>query len=227
LDDIAETKDRLFKWLVEDEGLIGSVNHKLGEMYICATSDGKPWVEPEVVIDDKWAAVWPRRWVMVRDSENVGWCGPQRLFGVSVENHPYSFTLEDTTCWMYCRPATPEEIEKVEPQPEPESKAERVDEWRKGVVKRTFEESSNGIDEVCQKRFRDLAIDAAVHRLIMAKHPTLTQIEIQRRSRIDSMRGCGYYTVFFDDRPVATVSLSIESPRRFAIEIHKSTGDKP
>jgi hypothetical protein len=86
-------------------------------------------------------------------------------------------------------------------------------------------EPEHVVGETEHGRLRDLAIDAAVHRLIMANHPTLTQIEIQRRCRIDSMRGHGYYTVFFDDKPVATVSLSIESPRRFTIELPK--GDKP
>jgi hypothetical protein len=86
------------------------VSGRLLRMVKHGTSDGKPWVEPEVVIDDKWAAVWPRRWVMVRDNENVGWCGPQRLIGVSAVSHPYSFIVEDTTAWMYCRPATPKEI---------------------------------------------------------------------------------------------------------------------
>lgn len=170
----------------------------LANMRIHGTSDGNPWVEPEpeVVIDDKWAAVWPRRLAMFRDEESHPWTGPMGLIGVvSGVNMP--FITENGTEYSMCRPATADEIATIE-HPEPASK---------------------GNDEVCQKRFRDLAIDAAVLRLISAKHPTLTQIEIQRRSRIDSMRGHGYYTVFFDDKPVATVSISIESSRRFTIDV--------
>ena len=87
----------------------------LANMRIHGTSDGKPWVEPEpeVVIDDKWAAVWPRRWVMCRDDGIQSWKGPYRLLGFDSRlTWPYCC---DVSPFKQCRPATAEEIAGVEP----------------------------------------------------------------------------------------------------------------
>jgi hypothetical protein len=81
------------------------------------------------------------------------------------------------------------------------------------------------IDETEHGRLRDLAIDAAVHRLIMAQNPTLTVIEIQRRCRTECVPGSGMYTVFFDNKGVGRVSL--DSSYRFTIELLNPKGDKP
>jgi hypothetical protein len=79
------------------------------------TTDGRPYVEPEpeIVIDDQWAAVWPRRWVMVRDYEDESWDGPYRLLGVSGDQGDYPFSI-DGNQFNQARPATPEEIATVE-----------------------------------------------------------------------------------------------------------------
>lgn len=76
------------------------------------------------------------------------------------------------------------------------------------------------VDDAEHGRLRDLAIDAAVHRLIMAQHPTLTVIEVQRRCRTECVPGSCVYTIFFDNKVVAKIDLI--SPRRFAIEIQES-----
>jgi hypothetical protein len=105
----------------------------LTSMRIQGTSDGKPWVEPmpEVVIDDQWAAVWPRRWVMVSNRKHDPWCGPYRLGCVSEDQQ--EFVMTSGECWGYCRPATPEEIATVEP-PETE-KPEIGDGYREAMIR--------------------------------------------------------------------------------------------
>jgi hypothetical protein len=92
----------------------------LENMLTSGMSDGVPSVAaeppvddtPEVVIDDKWAAVWPRRWVMVGDRKHAPWCGPYRLGCVSEDGQ--EFVMTSGECWGYCRPATVEEIATVE-----------------------------------------------------------------------------------------------------------------
>ncbi len=97
---------------------------RLDAMATHGTSDGKPWVEPEpeVIIDDQWAAVWPRRLVMVRDSDTDPWQGPYRLG--SVDSDEWPFNIVDDSRYLFCRPCTPEEIAayqgKQEQQAEPE-----------------------------------------------------------------------------------------------------------
>lgn len=62
---------------------------------------------------------------------------------------------------------------------------------------------------------RTLAIEAAVHRLIMAKHPDVSSYDIQKRGSIDA--GSGYMIVNFDDKPVAMIDLESETQFKFTI----------
>jgi hypothetical protein len=78
------------------------------------TSDGKPWVEPELTDED----AKQRPWVMVRDSKEEEWGRfVLRLIYVKPKGSDYRFVTEDPKddhgvfVWNYCRLATPEEIE--------------------------------------------------------------------------------------------------------------------
>ena len=74
------------------------------------TSDGKPWVEPELT--DKDACVWPRLLVMVRDRDSGPWQGPVHF--VAKTDCELCFVTEHdrrgVVCWRYARRATAEEI---------------------------------------------------------------------------------------------------------------------
>jgi hypothetical protein len=72
------------------------------------TTDGKPWVEPELTDED----AKQRPWVMVRDDTAHGWHGPRMLAACCPENY-FTFTPSKSTIvgFRYCRLATPEEIE--------------------------------------------------------------------------------------------------------------------
>ena len=45
LDEVAEVKDRLFKWIGDSSGddVLRAAYHKLSAMFLRATSDGKHW----------------------------------------------------------------------------------------------------------------------------------------------------------------------------------------
>jgi hypothetical protein len=74
------------------------------------TTDGLPYVEPELTDEDARA----RPWVMVRDGEDQAWKGPHRFAAKCVDKYyPYYVFSEDKTSaveFNYCRRATPEEI---------------------------------------------------------------------------------------------------------------------
>ena len=64
-------------------------------------------------------------------------------------------------------------------------------------------------------RSRELAIDALLHRLILAKEPNLTMIELQTRTTtVINYRG---YTVFLDGEFIAKITL--ESQDRFTVDL--------
>jgi hypothetical protein len=70
------------------------------------TTDGKPWVEPELTDED----AKQRPWVMVRDAITQDWKGPLILIG-RLPNSNYVCRVSNVSVWSHCRPATPEEIE--------------------------------------------------------------------------------------------------------------------
>lgn len=98
--DWASTADDVGYWL--------EVSKKLEAMAEHGTSDGKPWVKPgpEIIIDDKWAAVWPRRLVMVRNEEDDEEI-PVYLGSVN-ESQVFKFCDMEGTGWHFCRPCTPD-----------------------------------------------------------------------------------------------------------------------
>jgi len=74
------------------------------------TTDGKPWVEPELTDEDALR----RPWVMVRDRNEDKWCGPVLLVAATKEKFSYLAILPDLSeanGWKFARLATPEEIE--------------------------------------------------------------------------------------------------------------------
>jgi hypothetical protein len=112
---IARARDAInmmppFKWTPEGcvywRNAIDKLNAKINH----GTTDGKPWVEPELTDED----AKQRPWVMVRQELQREWTGPCILVCVTKER--YSFTaaepdLSQTNTWQECRLATPEEIE--------------------------------------------------------------------------------------------------------------------
>jgi len=84
------------------------VHSKLFNTAKHGTTDGKPWVEPELTDED----AKQRPWVMVRDDEAHGWHGP-RILAARCSSNYYSFTPSKSAIvgFRYCRRATPEEIE--------------------------------------------------------------------------------------------------------------------
>jgi hypothetical protein len=86
------------------------IYESLSERALRGTTDGKPWIEPELTDED----AKQRPWVMVRQQLQREWTGPHILVCVTKER--YSFTaatpdLSETNTWQECRRATPEEIE--------------------------------------------------------------------------------------------------------------------
>jgi hypothetical protein len=78
------------------------------------TTDGKPWVEPELTDEDALR----RPWVKVKDYEETSWSSfVVRLVYVKPAGSKYRFSAEDPNDdhevrkWNFCRIATPEEIE--------------------------------------------------------------------------------------------------------------------
>lgn len=62
---------------------------------------------------------------------------------------------------------------------------------------------------------RTLAIEAAVHRLIMLKHPDVSACDIQKRGSIDV--GSGYMVLNFDGNPVAMIDLVSDTQFKLTI----------
>jgi hypothetical protein len=84
-----------------------SVYEKLLAMSKHGTSDGKPWVEPELTDED----AKERPWVMVRDNKAQTWCGPKVLVYVDKNATDFPQYLDTTGLWWrLCRKATADEI---------------------------------------------------------------------------------------------------------------------
>ena len=101
-----------FDWKLTSEGTAfwEDVYSRIRSKAHYGTTDGKPWVEPELTDED----AKQRPWVMVRHNLQREWTGPCIL--VCVTKDRYSFTaatpdLSEVDTWQECRRATPEEIE--------------------------------------------------------------------------------------------------------------------
>jgi hypothetical protein len=83
------------------------LTEKLLAMLKHNTTDGLPYVEPELTDED----ARQRPWVMVRDDKAHGWHGPRMLAACCPENY-FTFTPSKSTIvgFRYCRRATPDEI---------------------------------------------------------------------------------------------------------------------
>jgi hypothetical protein len=94
--------------LPEGRNYWDSIHTNLSDKAKHGTTDGKPWVEPELTDED----AKQRPWVMVRDDEAHGWHGP-RILAARCSSNYYSFTPSKSAIvgFRYCRLATPEEIE--------------------------------------------------------------------------------------------------------------------
>jgi hypothetical protein len=99
-----------FDWADAPEGVFfwGEVHNRLRNRAEHGTTDGKPWVEPELTDED----AKQRPWVMVRDGYAGGWYGPARLAIVNGGLfHIIEMPSNLVTRWRFARLATPEEIE--------------------------------------------------------------------------------------------------------------------
>jgi hypothetical protein len=88
---------------------IKGIQQSIYDMLTHNTTDGRPYVEPELTDEDAKA----RPWVMVRDSSDHKWIGPHVLIGKTSERFGFVAALPDfseSNGWQYCRRATPEEI---------------------------------------------------------------------------------------------------------------------
>jgi hypothetical protein len=86
------------------------IYESLSERAHHGTTDGKPWVEPELTDED----AKQRPWVMCRDAHDQRWRGPYVLVCKTNEKYGFAAAFSDfseLTSWDYCRLATPEEIE--------------------------------------------------------------------------------------------------------------------
>jgi hypothetical protein len=85
------------------------IYESLSERALHGTTDGKPWIEPELTDED----AKQRPWVMVRDVAGVcRWIGPKMLLSVVGNRfHVFEFNISSVSSWLYARRATPEEIE--------------------------------------------------------------------------------------------------------------------
>jgi hypothetical protein len=101
-----------FDWASSPEGagFWGDIQRKLWNRAKHGTTDGKPWVEPELTDED----AKQRPWVMVRQQLQREWTGPCILVCVTKDRYSYTAAtpdLSETNTWQECRRATPEEIE--------------------------------------------------------------------------------------------------------------------
>jgi hypothetical protein len=104
--DWGTTQDGRFFWAYVVESLVNQATN--------GTTDGKPWVEPELTDED----AKQRPWVKVKDSEEQSWSAfLVRLVYVKPAGSMFRFSAEDPNDdhalleWNFCRLATPEEIE--------------------------------------------------------------------------------------------------------------------
>jgi hypothetical protein len=106
----AKALSSMFKWRKMPEGhdYWEEIYAKLCNISEHGTTDGKPWVEPELTDED----AQKRCWVMARDRDSDPWQGPRR-FAAKASEFYYAFTSQDDIViqWRQCRRATPEEIE--------------------------------------------------------------------------------------------------------------------
>jgi hypothetical protein len=106
----ADAISRMFDWgnLLEGIDYWSEVHTRLSDKAKYGTTDGKPWVEPELTDED----AQKRCWVMARDRDSDPWQGPRR-FAAKASEFYYAFTSQDDIViqWRQCRRATPEEIE--------------------------------------------------------------------------------------------------------------------
>jgi hypothetical protein len=111
----AEALLSMCKWEKMPEGhdYWDEIHAKLFNVSKHGTTDGKPWVEPELTDED----AKQRPWVMVRDRETSNWIGPKALvaksgyhYVLNGETSPNK-ELQGVSAWRFARPATPEEIE--------------------------------------------------------------------------------------------------------------------
>ena len=116
IDQLANDLLRAFDWLGTPEGVEfwDDVHRKLTDKVKHGTTDGKPWVEPELTDED----AKQRPWVKVKDSEEQSWPNfLARLVYVKPVGCSLRFVAEyprgdhPSMAWGYCRRATPEEIE--------------------------------------------------------------------------------------------------------------------
>jgi hypothetical protein len=100
--------------LPEGRSYWDSIHTNLSDKAKHGTTDGKPWVEPELTDED----AKQRPFVKVKDNEEDEWGRfVVRLVYVKPKGSYLRFTTEDPADdhavleWKYCRRATPEEIE--------------------------------------------------------------------------------------------------------------------
>ncbi len=112
--DIQRAANALLKmcdWSLLPEGreYWDKIYESLSERALRGTTDGKPWVEPELTDED----AKQRPWVMVRDVAGIGrWIGPKMLLSVVGNRfHVFEVNTSSVSSWLYARLATPEEIE--------------------------------------------------------------------------------------------------------------------
>jgi hypothetical protein len=98
-------------WSLTTHGESGflEVHKEIEAMISHGTSDGKPWVEPQLTDKD----ALKRPWVVVRQNESKDWSKPRRLVFVNKE-FIFPFYTETNSGgvagWRFCRFATAEEI---------------------------------------------------------------------------------------------------------------------
>jgi hypothetical protein len=91
---------------------ISNFSDRISEMLDQNTTDGLPYVEPELTEQDSFS----RPWVMGRDRDEQGWAGPL-VFIDKLPTGPFvtRSKSQGSVChWRQCRRATPEEIAKAE-----------------------------------------------------------------------------------------------------------------
>jgi hypothetical protein len=113
--DIERAANALLKmcdWSLFPEGreYWNKIYESLSERAHHGTTDGKPWIEPELTDED----AKQRPWVMCRDAHDQRWQGLYVLVCKTNEKCGFAAALPDfseLTLWNFCRLATPEEIE--------------------------------------------------------------------------------------------------------------------
>jgi hypothetical protein len=93
--------------LPEGRSYWDSIHTNLSDKAKHGTTDGKPWVEPELTDED----AKQRPWVMVRDNDCQEWKGPRKLAAKAGQFYVFTFPDDALSSWIHCRRATAEEIE--------------------------------------------------------------------------------------------------------------------